>query len=218
MKLMPWMLAAAVLVGGCAAKSQFVYDHPAAYRGSIQGGMVAAMAPIADLREGSKEIDQIFADDPLDEIEVIIHEELISTGMFREVVASDKAGGSGYADLTVETSLLKMDWEVPDYDALTGKAFAISLLTGGIGGAIYGSTEVDVYGSTSLHARVTEAATSKVLLDKTYEFRYEERMTKFECDTPQTKAKMIGESLELAVDALMADLKEAVIGPQGNTI
>lgn len=209
-KHMPWILCAVFFISGCATTSQFVYNHPTDFPEAKQENLVAAVVPIIDLRKGDKEIDKIYSDSPLVNIQKIIQEELRSTGLFKKVISISKADEENGADIMVEPSLAKLEWVVPNYDELVGKAFAVSVLTGGIGGAIYGSTDVDVYGNTSLHVKVMEISNGKVLLEKTYDGHCEEKMIKFKCDTPETKAKMIGTSLKQSIEAMKTDLKEAI--------
>jgi len=197
----------ASVLSGCAAPAQFSYDHPQT-TASTPGMPTLAVADLIDQRAGPSEIDNAYVDDPVDEIDDILEEELLSTGLFGEVVRvqADEDISLTKPDLLMTAELLEIQWEVPDYDAIVAKAFTTSLLTGGIGGVFYGSTETDVYGDTLLHVRVVDFGTGQVLLDNSYAGHSEERMAKLQCDTPSTKALMVGKALKLAMEQLKADL------------
>lgn len=214
----------AALISGCAAKSPFVYDKPIDIPEPNQGVIVAVIAPLTDLREDDdKEIDKIYAKQPLEDIQEILLKELMSTGIFKEIIFSPTDDGNITADINIEPSLVEMRWEVPNYDDILNKAFLTSMLTGGIGGAIYGSTKTDVYGDTSLYIKIVQYPTEEIIIEKQYDGHCEEKVAKLSCDTPETKARMVGLSLEKALETLKVELtekfskqKEYTISPQLN--
>ena len=55
-----------------------------------------------------------------------------------------------------------------------------------------------------------EEATGQVLLERTYSGHYEQQMDKFKCDTPETKATMIGKSVKEAMNQLKIDLQKVL--------
>ena len=154
----------------------------------------------------NKDIDKIYSGKPIEEIQNIIYTELMSTGLFKEIVFND----SSDTDITIEPSLTRMEWKVPNYGQMQGKAFAAGAFTGLVGGMIYGSTKTDVYGDTSLYVKIVENDTGKIIIDKEYEGHCEEKMAKLNCDSTETKAKMVGNSLKKALEALKVDLNDAV--------
>ena len=206
------LFCAAVLLGGCAAKSQFLYDLPQVSQDMPKGSVVALVSTVDDKRSGDKEIDRIYDCEPLENVQKIIVEEMKSTGIFKNVIGVPKGGqpeqivSESDADILISPAVIKMDWEVPGYKEMLGKVFAVSILTGGIGGAIYGSTETEVLGETTVHVTLKNIKSGEVLLDKSYSGRYEEKMIRFRCDTPSTKARMVSKSLKAAIDFLKEDL------------
>lgn len=208
------LVCSILLTCGCAAKSKFVYDQPVEHAGKGTGSIVAALGQISDKRTSEKEIDKYYDGEPLKDIQSMLENELLSTNLFERVVTVTDAGAGVKADVIIDPSLTRLDWEVPDYEALKRKAFVTSLLTGGVGGAIYGSTDTDVYGDSGIQLRVTEQATGKVLLDKSYSGHHEEKMVKFKCDIPETRVAMAGKSLRKAIEAIKSDLREVL----GNSV
>lgn len=208
------LIGSILLTCGCAAKSKFVYDQPLEHTGKGTGSIVAALGQISDKRTSEKEIDKNYDGEPLKDIHSMLENELLSTNLFERVVTVADAGAGVKADVIIDPSLTRLDWEVPDYNALKVKAFMAGLLTGVVGGVIYGSTDTDVYGDSGIQLRVTEQATGKVLLDKSYSGHHEETMIKFKCDIPETKVSMAGKSLRKAIEAIKSDLRE-VLGNSG---
>jgi len=108
-----------MLFSGCAAKSQFVYEHPDAKPDTPMASSVAVLTPVADHRTGDKKIDTIFKENPIASVQHVIQEELLDTGLFREVMTIDKMNSgtdiaNDKADVVVYTELRKMEWFVPD--------------------------------------------------------------------------------------------------------
>ncbi len=197
-----------ILLAGCATKSQFIYDHPDENTLASQQELIALVMPVNDLREDEKEIDQIFADDPLLEIQKIIKEEIASTGYFSEVILQQENQPVVNADIIFVPHLRKMQWMVPDYDDMIGKVYIISFLTGGIGGVAYGSTETDVIGDVELKLEIIEQSTNDVLHEKIHSGHHKQKMAKMNCDAPETKATVVGKSLKNAMVELSSDLNE----------
>ncbi len=107
-------------------------------------------------------------------------------------------------------TLEEMKWEVPNYDRILATAFVTSLLTGGVGGVIYGSTKVDVYGDTTLKIKIIEQDTGKILIDKDYKAHIKERKAKLSCDTSTTKSEICGKSLKAAMELFKIDLAKII--------
>lgn len=207
------LLLVAVVGSGCASQSQFLYQ-PSKAQENNNGAIVAVMSPLKDSREGNKNIDKIYSVKPLEEIQRIIHDELMSTGLFKGISFSEDNKDDDKADIKIEPSLTEMAWEVPNYEGICNIAFITGMLTGGIGGLIYGCTTTDVYGDTNLHIKIVETSSGNILIDKEYKGHCEEKTTKMICDTSGTKAKMVGNSLKTALESLKADLKKAIDKPK----
>ena len=196
------------LISGCASKSKFVFDRPIGQVDTGKGTIVAALAPISDKRDGEKEIDKHYEGDPLKDIQAMLEYEMLSTNLFKRVYTITDVESDLKADVKIEPSLIKLEWAVPGYDALLVKSFFVGFFTGLIGGAIYGSTDIDVYGNSDIHLLVREQATGKILLDKNYSSHHEEKMIKFKCDSSETRVSMAGKSLQKTTEAIKSDLKE----------
>lgn len=201
--------ALALLFSGCAA-TQFVYEHPAEPRVTGEGTVIAAVAPVTDVRGGDKAIDAIYAADPMKDIQVIIQEELMSTGLFDDVILLPSPVKEHEATIVIESSVAKLNWEVPKYKDIVGTAFVVGFLTGGVGGIVYGSTATDVHSDVSLDVRVVEHGSGNVLLEKTYDGHCEEKFPKLKCDTPETKAMMVGKSLKRTMEAMIFDIQKVM--------
>ncbi len=204
-----------VFISGCATKSQFTYDPIVAPE--TTGTIVAVMTPVVDSRQDEKEIDKFYENDPAQEVQLILLKELMSTGLFKEVVAVENISDEPDAEFFIEPTMYKLEWMVPGHDAMVTKAFVTSMLTGGVGGVIYGSTKTDVFGETNLHLKITEAKTGNVLLEKNYTGKHQEKMAKISCDTPGTRTMMVGKSLKFAVEEIKNDLGE-LLGDQNTKL
>ena len=205
-----------LFVVGCATKSEFLYDHPNITENS-PSGLVAACEKLQDKRQKPCKLDKIYYADPIEEIGKIIQQEIVSTGLFVQVIQLSEGdtkvsegGLHGDADLLVSAKLREMNWIVPNYAAMLGKTFGVSVLTGGIGGLIYGSTETDVYGDAKISIKVVDLQFNRTLLDKDYVGHAEEKMKKLACDTPSAKARMVGEAIKGIMQQFKEDLSRAV--------
>ncbi len=202
------VIIAILVCTGCATKKPFMYEDSVNTSSIPKTNLTVSVNSIQDKREDEKKIDEIYESDPITEIQSIITKELVSTGLFSLVTGlpDPNENQNKKMDILITPSLLKMDWYVPDYEAIIGSAFVVSALTGGIGGAIYGSTETDVYGNIKFHVKILDNKTNEIILDQTYEGSYEEKLAKFSCDTPETKSRVVGKSLKLAIEKFKKDL------------
>lgn len=193
---------------GCATKTAFIYDHPDLAKAQT-GTRLIAVKPVADEREDAN-LDAIYENDVRIDIGKAIADELNSTGLFREVVLLDPQAGEDdiralSPDLVLTPALCQLLWEVPNYNDVVAKTFAISILTGGIGGAIYGSTGIDVKGHAQLEITLVDA-NGDTLLEKKYTGLEQREFIKLSCDTPETKATVAGKALKICLEELKADL------------
>lgn len=206
MKQLIALICTIILLTGCATKSKFVLDPLPEQQVKRKGALVTALTPIADKRSAENRIDENYDGEPLKDIQSMLERELLSTSLFNNVVTVPQVDANTKADLLIETSLNKLEWGVPDYDSLRVKAFMVGFFTGFIGGAIYVSTDTEVYGDSSIHMKVIEKPAGKVILEKSYDAHHEETMKKLYCDTPTTKIDMAGKSLKKALQVMKADL------------
>lgn len=204
------IFCALLVLSGCAAKGKFVYEPSLNPAEGAQGRKVAVLAPLADERIEKQQFDRFYDGEPIKDLQPILEKELLSTNLFSEVFTATESNQNAKADIMIEPAIEKLEWAVPDYEALLSKAFFISFLTGGIGGVIYGNTDTDVYGNATIRVRVTDKQMGNVLLNKSYNGHHEEQMIKFKCDIPETRVKMANESLKKAIGSMNADLKDVI--------
>jgi hypothetical protein len=209
-----FILAVLIIVGSCATTTQFVYEHPEIPPHSSQGTIVGLFS-IDDQREDLKEIDNIYGEFPEESLNQIIEEELKSTGLFEQVliIPEEMSDDNEYlnqtgVDIIVQTGLLEMKWEVPDYEDKLTKISAASFLGGLLGGMIYGSTTTEVWGDTKINFDLKDIESGEIVLEKDYEAHYVEEMALLECDTKKTKAYIVGKSLKMAIEEHKKDLFE----------
>ena len=205
----------ALVFTGCASKQRFGYPISAAPSGSVAGRTVEVL-PISDTRT-NRFIDRHFITNLLADVQEMVGKELESTGQFQSqktlagTSASERTNGNS-GERRLSTELRRVQWEVPNYDAILGKTFLYSLFTGGIGGVIYISTSTQVNGFVVVHLELAEARGGRVLLAKEYPGFYTEKMAKASCDTSTTKRRMTTEAFKDAMTQFKADLKRVPAG------
>jgi hypothetical protein len=199
----------------CAAKKPFLYQYPVQVE-QPAAGMKLACTCIKDRRQ-DHEIDKIYAENLTEDLNRIIEKEIQSMGLCKQVISIPRAEKVDKAlkenpdiDLVMYTSLKELVWEVPDYDRKVGTVFVLSFLTGGLGGVAYGSTKTDVYGNARIKITVIRTETGEKLIDKEYVGHIEERMALLKCDTPNTKARIVGLSVKSIMKQFKGDLKRVI--------
>jgi hypothetical protein len=203
-----------LLLAGCSTK--FIYPTPEA-KSADSKGLILAYKAVEDQRSDRK-IDEIYENkNPLGDIDKVIEEEIRSTGLFEKVVLIPGNQGDDAAylrenniGLLMTPSLKELKWQVPNYDAKMAGAFAVSILTGLVGGFIYGSIPTDVYGDTTMKVVLKDLNTGETLVEKDYTGHCSERKAMISCDSPKTKATAVGNSLKIIMDQFKGDLIEAV--------
>lgn len=176
----------AILLSACASaqKQAFYYPEPAQSAPAL-GRVSVILGPTTDARSGDKAIDQAYESDPVEEISKALKTELVASGIAGQVDLAESAEASQPNAYRVSAELLAMDWEIPDYESKRKKAFWVSMLTGGLGGVIYGNSKTDVYGCVSLRVRVVEP-NNNIALEKIYRGESADRMTLFSAETRAT--------------------------------
>ncbi len=200
------------LISGCASKSKFVYERT---QEAGKGSIVVALSPISDMRLEDQEVDKHYDGDPLKDIQAMLENELLGTGLFKQVVTKPNDASGVKIDMTVEPTLTKLAWEVPGYSGLIAKSVLVGFFTGIVGGVIYGCTDIEVHGDSCIHLLVKDYATGKVLIDKDYKGHHEEQLIKFSCDTAETKVLMAGKALQKTLADIKTDLKNTLSNANG---
>ena len=191
----------ALTVSGCVTKQPLPFEYSAA-RPAQAGGSHLTLAPMKDGRTAKNTMDKVL-DVPAC-IDTALERELNNSGLFQQVELKSDPKQSG--GLLLQTSLNELAWEVPNYKSIVGTAFTVSLLTGGIGGMAYGSTETDVYGHAKVRFILSQEGSPEILLDREYSANSKARKAKLNCDTPATYREMAAKALRDVYNQFKADL------------
>lgn len=206
-----------LFTSGCVRTASFRYDYPQGSKPAVAGLKIAYTYP-KDERQPNEDVDKMWSKDPIEDIGKIIQEEIQSTGLFGEVVPIAKGEEeklvlekSGIR-MVLHASIKELSWEIPNLKEQETKAFVISILTGGIGGLIYGSGSTDFYGKAKLRVVLDNRETGRNLLDKEYSSRAEERMARLKTDSANERARIIGRAVKQVMEQFKADLDRALKG------
>jgi hypothetical protein len=201
----------ALFMSGCATTTSFQYDYPQANKPALSKLRIACTPP-KDERQPNEDVDKIWSRDPVQEVGTIIQEEIRSTGLFSEVISIPKEDKAKRADIqmVLHTSLKELSWEIPNLEEQVAATLAISILTGGIGGLVYGSGNTDFYGNARLRVVLEDQQTGKRLLDKKYSSRAEEKMARLKTDSAEERARIIGKAVKQVMEQLKTDLEQVV--------
>jgi hypothetical protein len=203
------LLAAVVLLltSGCVSTKPLPY-HFAQPVPPPSNGPELAVAPTKNARPAKDNMDKVLQlPDCLDNVLV---KELEGAGVFGQVHLS--TNGIAADQYLLEPSLVDLRWEVPDYDRKVATVFAVSLLTGGIGGIGYGATGTDVLGHAKLHVKLTDMQKRQVVLEREYQATAKDNRSKLNCDTPSTYREMAASALKQIIEDLKQDLRNLRMG------
>lgn len=142
-----------------------------------------------------KELDVLFEATAIEEIERVLEESL-----------SQNANSFGQ-QYTITGSLYQLEWEIPDYEAMIRKVFAASLLTGGLGGAAYGTTSTQVFSRIDIEYDVRDPSGSTIFT-KRYKIEHEEIRKKLDSDTPGAKSEIASQALSKSINLFLTDLSK----------
>lgn len=162
--------------------------------------------PLEDCRT-NRDMDKVMEKGYLVDVQNAIGGELQNMDYFSSVVVVTNDASLRTTDLKLTPTLHRLEWEIPNYDALLTKAFTVGLLTGAIGGVIYSSTSIDVHGHSVLAVRVEQVTNSATLFNWEFADSVTNRLKKAVCDTPDTKASMMIQ----AFNKTMGDLKAGLL-------
>ena len=198
----------------CSTTS-FVYDHPQASTSSSTNLKIAILTQ-KDERHPNEETDKIWSNNPLDETAKIIEQEIKSCGLFQEVVLASKPDEEkaimerSDMRMLLRPTLRDLSWDIPNRQAQEKTALVVSILTGGIGGLIYGSGSTDLYGNAKLGVTLEDRETSKIILEKEYASRAEDTMARLKTDSYEERARIIGKAFKQIMEQFKADLHTVV--------
>jgi hypothetical protein len=191
-----------VFLAGCQAP-KFTYQAPPPSLNNIGPSIV--VMPLTDSRT-NRDMDKILEKGYLVDVQKAIGGELQSMNFFSSVIVVTNETTLPTADLKLNPNLHRLDWEIPHYGELEAKAFAVGLLTGIVGGAIYASTGIDVHGHSILDVRVDRTATAQTVFNFEYADDVTNRLKKAVCDTPATQASMMVEAFQKTMGEMKTDL------------
>ena len=187
------------------------------------------------------DIDEIFEKPTIEEVNKVVQLELKNSGMFSQIILSQETSrnaksalGSNETPLIFKGMLKDLKWEILNDEEMRAVAFPDNTLTGRLGGLVFGSTDVfvygqalmnvpfessttrkvvidkdvDVYGHAVMDIRIENSTTGKVLIDKEYVAHVKETMIKLGSDSPKTKAEMVGKVLGALMKQFKADLQK----------
>jgi hypothetical protein len=202
------------LASGCASKSKFVYEPPIGGFENDKGKMVAAVVHIVDRRTDAAKFDSIYDGKPWEDIQTMLEYELQRTGLFKAVIPVNYPAVK--ADFIIEPTLIKLQGQAPDLDSIRLKSVIISCVSI-IGSSLYNLTNTKVFGESDIHLRVTDGPTGKIILDKSYSGLYNQDVSKFMCNIPETKVMVAQRSIENAIETIKTDITQ-VIGDRGKDV
>jgi hypothetical protein len=203
--LIPAILVLVTATTGCVTPKPLPY-HFAEAKPAPGHGPELALAPAKNARMAKDKMDEVLELPTC--LDSVMVKELEGSGLFRKV--SLNTNGIASAEYVLEPSLLELRWEVPDYGKIVGTTFAVSVLTGGLGGIGYGATGTDVLGHASLRVKLTEGQSKTVILDREYRATAKDNRAKLSCDTPNTYREMAAAALKDVIGQLKEDLHKLV--------
>ncbi len=106
--------------------------------------------------------------------------------------------------------LLKGDFGPLDLTDFWTQLFLVKIFFKAKNGIEETFKKIDVHGDTGMHVRLTDCHSGQILIDKSYASRYSEKRMKINCDSPATKAKVIGQALKMVMKDFKQDLINSV--------
>lgn len=186
---------------GCASTTQtddrvpFLYDPPQVM--GYKSGYVLALKEIEDKRRNVEPVENIYKNDPMEEMFQIIHNEVMSTGLFSQIVRIPRETQNEFtyasekkARFLMYPTLIYMGWNMP--------------------GENNQNIEASIYGDMKIKIKIIDSANGKELLYKEYNGWCEDSTKKEICKLPMIKASMIGRSFKIIMNKLKADLDNMV--------
>jgi hypothetical protein len=194
-----------LLVTSCATTTAFQYDHPQSKNQLISDKNIAVAYP-KDGRKADEQVDKLWKNNPLDDIDKIVREEIGSTGLFKQIVAFDNEEDIDNIRMVLNTTIKELAWEIPNQKEQERKALLISVFTGGIGGLAYGSGDTDFYGKAKIRIVLVDREANQDILDKEYYFRIAEKMARLKTDSADERARIIGKAFKHVMEQFKTDL------------
>ena len=106
--------------------------------------------------------------------------------------------------------LLKGDFGPLDLTDFWTQLFLVKIFFKAKDGIEEACEKTEVYGDAGMHVRLTDCHSGQILIDKSYASHYSEKRMKINCDSPATKAKVIGQALKMVMKDFKQDLINSV--------
>jgi len=211
-----------IFCAGCSGPVKFAYLHPV-IQPSSSSGLIVAVAEIDDQRT-NREVDAIFAQKPLSEVNKILVEEIQSAGLFDKVynISGDQIEDEEYLltqdiDLVAKPVLTVMKLMPPGMDDILEKGYTATRLGGMPCGCLFGSVAADYRGYIRLKFELTDLNSGTPYLENDYVgvARRKASAARF---SNEVKASLIAEALRTAMTELKADLTEKIDKIRGSKL
>lgn len=200
----------AILTGCSAGRVPLKYYRPGAKLRTE--GPVVACRPTLDGRR-DRSIDEALDPDLLAAIDKVLHDEIASSRIAREVrqlprkrpIPSREELADQGVDLLIEPVLQRMVWEVPGYDLISAMYLLTFFAGGFIGLYIYGATKTEAFGHVALTVEMIDLTSGRKERN-TYEATASERLAKLDAEEPETKSRLVGKALSSIMERLKSDV------------
>ena len=193
-----------LFLSSCASTptSTFYYEYPEEML-VASGTSIIAIASPEDERWPDGENNIIWSDDPVKEMGKVIHTEIKSTGLFREVLYIDKEDKdriieSG-ARVVLYPSVLLLAWAVPFPPEPDDIVPIVGLHAAGF---------TDLYGKAKIMVRLVDQDTGQNLIEKEYYSSVRKTMPYWRTDLYRERKKIIGKALKEIMGQLTDDLQQ----------
>ena len=155
-----------------------------------------------------KKIDRMYEQKPHVELEKLIKEKLLRSGIFKYVTTADDNPSNDQYKLEVTLNDLQLSFD--NQKRHRALMMATGVLTAGLGALIYGSMNSEnFHGETALHAKLIEQKSGSVVLDKLYETKQTQYQSLLK-DSQEMRADLIGQSVTQMLNQLIADIENTI--------
>ncbi len=210
------MLSGLLLTGCSSSRAKFSYPNRPSL--GTQGALVGALHDVCD-RLSDRAIAPYYEENISSAITAALKSEMEASGAFASIESLPGCATPPSLDVlrergiavVVQPQIDQLKWEVPDYGQIAGTTFVVSLLFGIVGGLAYGMTDTEVFGRVELELDLLDVRSGQSV-ERTYKGEAREEMDKLDCDTAETRRKMVGRAFDQAMKPFRADLRALAAG------
>jgi hypothetical protein len=158
----------------------------------------------------------MWSSNPLGETAKIIEQEIRSCGLFQEVISAPNPDQEKVImkrndiRMFLRPTLKDLSWSIPTSQEQEDTELLVSILTSGISDLVNEADSTNFYGSAKIRVVLEDRKTSKIILDKEYASRAEEKITRFRTDSYEERARIIGKAFKQVMEELKADLGRVI--------